>query len=51
VGIAVYALCIGVGLLLPVAALVLYLAVAVFYATTSPGWRRPPAAEAAAEDA
>jgi uncharacterized membrane protein len=43
VGIAVYAVCIGIGLLQPVAALVLYLAVAVFYAITSQGWRPDPA--------
>jgi len=44
VGIVVYAACIGVGLLLPVAALALYLAVAVFYAVTSQGWSSARAA-------
>jgi uncharacterized membrane protein len=49
VGIVVYAVCIGVGLLLPVAALALYLAVAVFYAVTSQGWGQAPAAPPADE--
>ena len=38
VGIVAYACCIAVGIVVPVAALILYLAVAVFYAVTSQGW-------------
>ncbi len=39
VGVLVYAICIAVGMLSPIAALVLFLAVALFYAVTSQGWR------------
>lgn len=42
VGVVIYAVCIGVGVLSPVAALGLYLAVALFYAFTSQGWRPAP---------
>ncbi|MFQ6327987.1 TMEM175 family protein [Nocardia sp. CWNU-33] len=36
-GIVIYAVCIGVGLIQPVAALILYLVVAIFYGFTSQG--------------
>ncbi|WP_433201203.1 TMEM175 family protein [Nocardia sp. CA-107356] len=42
-GILIYAVCIAVGLFWPVAALILYLLVAVFYAITSQGWSRQAA--------
>jgi uncharacterized membrane protein len=37
-GIVIYAICVGVGFVLPVAALILYLVVAIFYGITSQGW-------------
>ena len=37
VGVVVYAFCIAVGMFSPIAALVLFAAVAVFYAITSQG--------------
>jgi uncharacterized membrane protein len=42
-GILIYALCIAIGLLWPVAALILYLLTAIFYAITSQGWGRQSA--------
>ncbi|MEV6427320.1 hypothetical protein [Nocardia sp. NPDC051463] len=41
-GIVIYAICIGVGLIQPVAALILYLVVAIFYGFTSQGWGTKP---------
>ncbi|MFI6365938.1 TMEM175 family protein [Nocardia sp. NPDC050630] len=42
-GILIYALCIAIGLLWPVAALILYLLTAIFYAITSQGWGKQSA--------
>ncbi|MFF0636259.1 TMEM175 family protein [Nocardia sp. NPDC004151] len=44
-GILVYAACIGVGFLSPIAALVLYLLVATFYGLSNKGWTAPSEAD------
>ncbi|WP_225724590.1 MULTISPECIES: TMEM175 family protein [unclassified Nocardia] len=44
-GIAIYAVCIVIGFIMPIAALALYLIIAIFYAFTSQGWGDPAVAE------
>jgi uncharacterized membrane protein len=46
VGVIVYGLCMAVGLMSPIAALLLFAAVAVFYGITSQGLARAPSEEA-----